>query len=258
MKNITQFPTNNYFPNTGKKLFIILHGTAGGSSALAIAEYFKSTEGSSNPVSSHYIIGMEGEIVQCVDERNGAYGNGVVTNQSWLGNPNYYTISIEHVKQSKDNSDVLTIPQKQSSFELIRDICIRNNIAMQPADMKSGITGHFAIDPINRSRCPGNYPWDELWRYLAVGGVINMNAYQLQAMNDCWDSVLKNMVGGMTPKNTPIYQSWQSAYLQGKFYGPPVTHEYTSVNWQGQSITVQEFLRGRAEQSATNEVVWYV
>jgi hypothetical protein len=52
-------PNNNYFANTGKKSFVILHGTAGGSSAQEIANYFKSTEGSNNPVSSNKIEALD-------------------------------------------------------------------------------------------------------------------------------------------------------------------------------------------------------
>src|SRR2546421_10495869 len=88
-------PNDNFFPNTGKKSIIICHATAGGSSAEGIATYFKGTEGSNNPVSSHYIVGKDGHVVQTVAEKDGSYANGVVNNPDWLGNPNMYTISIE-------------------------------------------------------------------------------------------------------------------------------------------------------------------
>lgn len=240
---ITQFAVKNFFPNTGKKYFIILHGTAGGSSALAIAEYFKSTEGSSNPVSSHYIVGLEGEIYQCVDEKDGAFGNGVVTNPNWQGNPNDYTISIEIVKMSKDNSDEMTLPQKGSVFLLTKDICIRNNIGMHDADNISGITGHFSIDPVNRARCPGAFPWDDLWNYLSTGGVINLTAAQLSMLNDIWDSVLKNISVGPAPRGTGIYQNWLDLFLQGKFMGVPLTHEYIGDNGLGKQVVIQQFTK---------------
>lgn len=162
-------PNSNFFPDTGKKSFLILHGTAGGSSAQEIAQYFQGTQGSSNPVSSHYIVGQDGMVVQCVLEKDGAYAQGVVTNSNWQGNPNDYCISIEHVKSSTDNSDALTPVQQAASFALIKDICQRNGIGMHDADNTTGITGHFAIDPVNRARCPGNYPWSDLWNYLSGG-----------------------------------------------------------------------------------------
>lgn len=163
-------PNNNFFPNTGKKSFVICHGTAGGSSAQGIADYFKSTEGGNEPVSSHYIVGLDGTIVQTINEKDGSYANGVVNNPNWTGNPNYYTISIEHVKASTDNSDALTPAQQSASFALIKDICQRNGIGMHDADANTGITSHASIDPVNRARCPGTFDWNALWSYLANGG----------------------------------------------------------------------------------------
>src|SRR5205823_1482810 len=93
--------------------WIIVHGTAGGSSAQGIAAYFGNP---ASQVSSHYVIGQDGTLMCCCDENNSAWGNGVATQGCdawWAGmdNPNYVTISIEHVKSSTDNSDVLT-PQQ--------------------------------------------------------------------------------------------------------------------------------------------------
>lgn len=253
-------PNNNFFPNTGKKSFVICHGTAGGSSAQGIAAFFKGTEGTAEPVSSHYIVGQDGTVVQTVDEANGAYGNGVVTNPNWTGNPNYYTISIEHVKPSTDNSDALTPAQQSASFALIKDICQRNGIGMHDADDTTGITGHFSIDPVNRARCPGTYPWQELWAYLANGGTTPVptqpNPSQMKAAQDCWNSVLKNNAIGPAPTGSTIYQQWLAAYISGVFYGPPLTHEYDSVDWNGGPLVAQEFAHARCEY-VTGAVHWY-
>ncbi|GCE14899.1 N-acetylmuramoyl-L-alanine amidase [Tengunoibacter tsumagoiensis] len=171
--HILQIPNTNAFANRNgyKPRYIIIHGTAGGSNAEAIAQYFKSTEGSSNPVSAHYVIGQDGEVVQCNSENDGAYANGVFSagHDPWWNtsiNPNNVTISIEHCKPAEDNSNVLTDAQKASSFQLITEICQRWNIPTRWADGDGGITGHFSIDPVNRSRCPGPYPWDELFAAL--------------------------------------------------------------------------------------------
>ena len=172
-------PCNNFFPgrNGYKAKWLILHGTASNTapnpapSAQNIAVFFKSTENTNEPVSSHYIIGTDGTIVQTVREADGAFANGFLSNghDSWWSdavNPNYLTISIEHCKSSSDNSDALTLPQQQASFALIADICARNGIPCRGADESGGITGHYSIDPVNRSRCPGTYPWDLLWSFL--------------------------------------------------------------------------------------------
>jgi N-acetyl-anhydromuramyl-L-alanine amidase AmpD len=168
-----QILTKNYFPgrNGYTPKWLILHGTAGGSSAQAVANYFISTEGTPNPVSSNYIIGQDGTVVQSVLENNAAYGNGVLSigHDHWWStsiNPNLPTISIEHVKPDDANATALTPAQQSASFALIKDICTRNNIPMRLADASGGITGHYSIDPVNRARCPGTFPWDELLAYL--------------------------------------------------------------------------------------------
>jgi N-acetyl-anhydromuramyl-L-alanine amidase AmpD len=150
--------------------WLILHGTAGGSSAEAIARWFQNPNAE---VSAHYVIGRDGVVVQCVRESDAAYANGALTaghDHFWPANinPNLLTISIELVKPSTDNSDNLTEPQRASCFALVREICQRNGIPCKGADKDGGITGHYSIDPVNRSRCPGPYPWNELWSYLGA------------------------------------------------------------------------------------------
>jgi N-acetyl-anhydromuramyl-L-alanine amidase AmpD len=173
--NIIQMLNGNCFVGRGglRPKWLILHATAGGTSAQAIAQYFQGTQGSDNPVSAHYVIGQDGQIVQCSNEGDGAWANGVVTvgHDPWWSdsgnpNPNNVTLSIEHCKPSTDNSDVLTPAQQASSFALVKDICARNGIPMRAADASGGVTGHYSIDPVNRSRCPGVYPWQDLWNYL--------------------------------------------------------------------------------------------
>lgn len=163
-------PNSNCFPgrNGLKPSYIILHGTAGGTSAEAIANYFATTQGGGSPVSSHYVIGQDGTIVQCVSEADGAWANGAFSaghDAFWDEsiNPNLITVSIEHCKPSSDNSDALTDAQRASSLRLVQGICDRWGILKQPADANGGITGHFSMDPINRRNCPGLYPWSELW-----------------------------------------------------------------------------------------------
>lgn len=173
---VTWSPTNNFYAGRDGQAphWLILHGTASGAdvSAEAIASYYRSTEGSNNPVSSHYVIGRDGSMVQCVAEADGAWANGVLSegHDAWWGaggiNPNNVTISIEHVKATLDNSDGLTDAQRTASFALIADICQRHGIPMRKADAQGGITGHYSVDPANRSQCPGNYPWADLFAYL--------------------------------------------------------------------------------------------
>jgi N-acetyl-anhydromuramyl-L-alanine amidase AmpD len=157
--------------------YVILHGTAGFTTAQDVAHYFAD---SSSQVSANYVVGRDGVICQCVSEADAPWANGGISgpsghagnglhHDSWWDsgiNPNLLTIAIEHVKPHIDNSDVLTEAQKQASFKLIKHICERHHIPKRYATNQGGITGHFSMDPVNRSRCPGPYPWDELWAFL--------------------------------------------------------------------------------------------
>jgi N-acetyl-anhydromuramyl-L-alanine amidase AmpD len=163
-------PSPHYFPGRAghHPRWIIIHGTAGFYSAEEVGYYFQSTQ-----ASTHYTIGRDGVIVCSVHEHDSAWGNGGVTegHDSWWSptlNPNYVTISIEHVKIQRDNSDMLTEIQKRVSFRLVHNICARHMIPPRKADAEGGITGHFSMDPVNRSFCPGPYPWDELLAYLTT------------------------------------------------------------------------------------------
>jgi N-acetyl-anhydromuramyl-L-alanine amidase AmpD len=161
-----------------KPRYIVVHGTAGGSSAENIANYFATSDVQS---STHFIIGRDGHIVQGLSMDVAAWGNGTITagHASYLPdnvNPNFYTISIEHVKPSTDNSDVLSSIQEDKSFRLIRCICDAYGIPKRAGDKNGGIIAHADIDPINRSRCPGPYPWERLWTFLKGGKkVLDLN-----------------------------------------------------------------------------------
>lgn len=151
--------------------WIICHGTAGFTTAQDVGYFFQINN---PPTSVHYVVGQDGTVVQCVQERNAAWGNGAVTtgHAPWWNpnnNPNLHTISIEHVKPDPTNQIPLTQAQQEASFKLIAYLCHKYNIPARAADANGGITGHFSIDPVNRAFCPGTYPWDALWTYLNQG-----------------------------------------------------------------------------------------
>lgn len=233
----------NCFPgrNGYKPSWVILHGTAGGTSAQTIANYFASTQGGNNPVSSHYIIGQDGTIVQTISESDGAWGNGYLStgHDSWWNpniNPNNTTISIEHCKPSQDNSDALTPPQQEASFKLIQHICQRWNIPSRLADANGGITGHFSIDPVNRSRCPGLYPWDQLWAFLkGENQMLDLNdpvvqTYFADGGNGSWKCKKNGVIlfGG----NLTFYRSNNGLAL----FGLPLSNEIYLPQYPGTAI----------------------
>jgi N-acetyl-anhydromuramyl-L-alanine amidase AmpD len=161
------------FINQNDHTFLVLHKTASGGSAQNIATFFANDPAMA---STHYIVGQDGEIVQAVLEKDGAGGNCCLEtgHASFLPlgvNLNVKSVSIEHVDPASDNSTPLTDAQKTASFRLVAHICERHNIPKRRAtgDGQGGIIGHNDIAPQSRARCPGNYPWNELFSYLQGG-----------------------------------------------------------------------------------------
>ena len=203
--------------------------------------------------SVHYGIGRDGRLAQYVRESDGAGGNCCLDgnydpfwNRFGGDNLNVHTLSFETINDSA-NSLPLTTPQKETMFKLVNYWVHKYNIPL------SNVKSHASIDAVNRSRCPGpNFPWDELFNYLkGIAKPMAPTANQIKSANDCWDSILK----GLAPKGTGIYQSWLGALVSGTFYGPPLTNEYHSIDWSGQSIIVQEFARARCEWDGSPH--WY-
>lgn len=276
--NVISMPSPNYTERDGAvPRWIIAHGTAGFTTAQQVGVYFGST---ASQVSAHYVVGTDGTVIRCVEESFAAWANGPISGPPGIGgdgvhhdawwdnspqwggipNPNPVTISIEHVKPHTDNSDQLTAAQQAASFALILDMCKRQGIPMRAADRSGGITGHFSMDPVNRSRCPGPYPWDALWAFLKQqGGTMNPNAWQIADAAAEWASTAALFVGNKAPSYTSgIAQAWRSHVYQGQRLGPPLTAEYDSADWGGNAIKVQQFSNARCEWSiATSTARWF-
>lgn len=157
--------------------WLVLHGTAGGQSAQAIDDWFTSGLVNGQPVqaSSHIIIDQAGVVIQGVSFDRAAWANCCTSpgHAPYLADGSLHnldTISIEHVKTRTDNGDILTPIQAQKSFEAVACICDTYGIPKRAGDATGGIISHADIDPINRSRCPGPYPWQELLTFLHSGG----------------------------------------------------------------------------------------
>lgn len=229
--------------------YIVLHGTAGGSSAQAIGEYFRD---SNVDASAHFVIGQDGTIVQGVNVLAAAWGNGVLTagHAAYLPeniNPNLYSVSIEHVKPSTDNSDQLTSAQAQNSSELIQRLCDTYNIPKHAGDTSGGVISHADIDPINRSRCPGSYPWNNLWAYLKgdsseVLSISQASQYFIETVKDQrWHC--KSTGYDVADAILKYYQTCTATGLNGlSQYGLPTSGEQPHPTKKG--VTYQEFERG--------------
>lgn len=123
-------------------------------------------------VSSHYGIGLRGEIERYVSEGDTAFANGRVYNATAAlvrerpgVNPNDYTISIEHEGDGKSD---MPPAQRAASVWLIREIVTR-----RPAIKvdRRHIIRHNEI--YARKTCPGAIDVDRLVAEVAAGGVVS-------------------------------------------------------------------------------------
>lgn len=103
-------------------------------------------------VSSHYGVGLKGEIVKYISEEDTAYTQGYHEGATFKlhkpgVNPNKYFISIENEGTDLSNASP---EQLQSLVSLIKDICGRYAL---PVD-RDHIIGHYEVDPIRKPNCP--------------------------------------------------------------------------------------------------------
>jgi len=119
---------NRPYTKRSKTTAIAVHyvGNAG-SSAVGNRNYFQTA---STSVSSHYIIGLDGEIIRCIPEDEVSW----CTNQA-----NGYTISIECCHP--DSTGVFNSKTLASLVELCADICTRWKLN----PLNGGVIRHFDV-----------------------------------------------------------------------------------------------------------------
>ncbi|WP_237725114.1 N-acetylmuramoyl-L-alanine amidase [Deinococcus alpinitundrae] len=108
-------------------------------------------------VSAHYIVGMDGSVIQSVQELDAAYHAG-------LWPMNLRSIGIEHEGEPRSGPWTPSEAQLQASAELVGGVCKRYSIPVN----RLHITGHNEVQPDRSARkgCPGpTWPWA---RYLSM------------------------------------------------------------------------------------------
>jgi len=215
------------FQNVQPRGAIVIHKTAGFTRAEECANFFATV---ASEVSSHFIIGLDGTVVQCVSLSDGAAANCCLVgaydpywNQYGRVNLNTVTISIEHIDPSIDNSTTPPQEQLDASFKLC--LWLRDNYNMQPKDVMT----HHSIDPVNRERCPGNYPMQRLINFMSqptpppekqIGA--NMDT----SFHTQWRACIADLM-----TDSGIYEAWAQAKANGKSYNAPYTREYENNTW---------------------------
>lgn len=166
--NIQQYSTVNKSGRNGyKPMFICWHIADGTYNGTISWE-----KDSSSRVSSHFVLGKNGEVAQLVPLDMAAWTQGGIRNpthpyvKSHLSvNPNQYCVSIECEGFWKETKGKLTDAQFNSAVELTKHIVSEvkklYNVDI-PIDREHMI-GHCEINTVTRSHCPGElFPFDEL------------------------------------------------------------------------------------------------
>ncbi len=147
-----QMPSPNYNnrPENTKIDTIIIHHTAPFASLTRVGYFFQNIN---SRVSSHYIVGKEGLVIQSVDEHDRAWHAGP---SAWRGkyNVNDFSIGIE-VLNDGDNKDPFTDLQYISLSRLVSYIMKKYDIPL------SRVIGHRDIAiPLGRKNDPAdNFDW---------------------------------------------------------------------------------------------------
>lgn len=241
----------------GSEISIVCHKTASGgpTTATAIANYFHD-----NPdrVSSHFIVGKDGSVIQVVRLANGSGANCCTTTGYnavyWApyvqkyGNLNLCTISIEHEDWTTDNSDPMSDVQVQASNELVKWLCQKYGID------SSHIHSHASIDPVNRSRCPGpTFDFNQLFSFLQKPSALEVDAQNV------WNSTAFLFGNSPLSYESGIALSWRDRRInQGKLMPPPTTREYDSVDWNGNAVVCQMFGIVQAVYYPNGTTSWYL
>ena len=165
---IQQYSTVNKSSRNGyKPMFICWHIADGSYNGTISWETDKDSK-----VSSHFVLGKNGEVAQIVPLNMAAWTQGGIRNPTHpyvkshpSVNPNQYCVSIECEGFWKDTKGKLTDAQFNSAVDLTKHIVSEvkklYNIDI-PIDREHMI-GHCEINTVTRSHCPGElFPFDEL------------------------------------------------------------------------------------------------
>lgn len=113
-------------------------------------------------VSAHYLIGLEGTLIQMVSEKNIAWHAG---ESCWKGKEGVNTFSVG-IELVNPNDGIFPYPEVQlaQAVALCREICRDYNIKAED------VVGHADIAP-GRKTDPANFPWVEFRARLREQGV---------------------------------------------------------------------------------------
>ncbi|MDR1539389.1 MAG: N-acetylmuramoyl-L-alanine amidase [Clostridiales bacterium] len=172
---------------------IVVHYVANpGSSAIGNRNYFENGS-NGNGVSSHYIVGLQGEVIRCIPETEVAMHAGAAYSNAYLeqakkNNSIFYGIETCHPGSDGKFSEVTN----QSLLELCADMCIRHKF--------DPIKNIYTHNEVTGKNCPAYFvKYPEAWKKfkndvqsliaksVLPAGMVNLTVdginYQIEATN---------------------------------------------------------------------------
>ncbi len=132
---------------------IVLHHTAGPTTASCVRTFLDTK----SQVSSHYVVGKDGSIIQMVSTYARAWHAGKSTDAYGRDNVNHFSVGIEIVNIG-DGVEPFTEPQLDALEHLVASIIRRFPIKQ--------ITSHeFIAEPQGRKDDPKGFPWERMKRF---------------------------------------------------------------------------------------------
>lgn len=155
----------------GSPLAVVLHTEAG---------FTAGTDATFNDpnrdASTHFSVGLNGEVHQYVSLDNGAWGNGVLEpGNRWAHfghptvNPNHLTISIETEDAGKGST-----PVSDAQYDAVKNLIGAVILPRWPT-IKT-LTGHRVISPQSRDQCPGDR-WTKSGRFAALAQALGLEMF---------------------------------------------------------------------------------
>ena len=193
---IKKYNSPNFFKDRlgNKPDIVVLHNT-GGTSISSAHHWFLNNV---SYTSAHFLVGLDGEVRQYVDLKDGAWCNGTSadkTQNAFYGNAtnnivknrsqnaNLYTVSIEFVGNV---SDVLTEKQIETAVQLINHIKIEVK-KIYGRDLKidrEHLIGHYEIVPKTRAYCGKNIQYNLLIDRLKIIEMVEEKIQETKAKTD--------------------------------------------------------------------------
>lgn len=168
MIQIKQMKSPHHCSRYGQKPCLIVWHIADGTYNGTVAWECNPNSG----ISSHFVLGENGEITQLVPLTEAAYTQGVVKKPTHPlvkmrtnVNPNLYCISIECAGYWSKTKGKLTEKQLQAAAELTKHIVaeVKRIYGVDIPIDRQHMIGHCEINTVTRSHCPGElFPYDEL------------------------------------------------------------------------------------------------